>query len=492
MEIFFHITFVLYLCLSLCIFSYGLNCYWLLIVFMRNKKIQLKLDKEQLIEFYKNNGMKRLPKITTQIPVYNEINVIERVIDSVCSMNYPKNKHEIQVLDDSTDGCKEISQKLVKKYQKLGYNITFHHRTNRKDFKAGALNEGIKRTNSQFLAIFDTDFIPPKDFLIRTIPYFLMDNKICLTQARWGHLNPNESFLTKALSVSIDGHFIIEQSARCWGNMFLNFNGTAGVWRKKAIDEAGGWQGCTLTEDMDLSYRAQLKGWKAKFLYDVIVPAEIPADINSLKVQQYRWAKGSIQTAIKLLPSVLKSEYPKRIKLQALLHMTHYLIHPLIILTALFSAPLLAFYPISLSNAQLIPILALIGTSSLAPFIMYLISQKTFYKDWLKRSLILPFLIAIGVGIAVNNSFAVGSALLGKKGEFVRTPKAGDKINNNYKSKISYKVFLEAFAFIYCLCSFILYLQASKFSISPFLMIYSIAFLVVFILSFCHHFQQPK
>ncbi|MDR2732826.1 MAG: glycosyltransferase, partial [Fibromonadaceae bacterium] len=342
-TIFLDILFVLYVIAGIGLVMYGFNCYFNVFLFLKNFKKNCKTDREMMDGFLKNLDIGKLPRVTTQLPVFNEGTCVERLIESVCAMEYPRDLHEIQVLDDSTDDCIEISRRKVAEMKEKGYNITLIHRTNRQDYKAGALKEGMEQCKGEFLAIFDADFVPEKDFLMRTVPFLVMDEKIGLVQGRWGHLNRSESGLTLAQSIGIDGHFVIEQSARSWGGLFMNFNGTAGVWRRKAIDEAGGWEGDTLTEDMDLSYRSQLAGWKMKFVFDVIVPAELPADINAFKSQQYRWAKGSIQTAIKDLPRVFASKESFKIKIQSFLHTTHYSIHPLMLFTAVSAFPLLAF-----------------------------------------------------------------------------------------------------------------------------------------------------
>ncbi|GHV16881.1 hypothetical protein AGMMS49938_17280 [Fibrobacterales bacterium] len=314
-TVFLDILFVLYVIAGTGLVIYGFNCYFSVVLFMKNFKKQRKRDKEDLETFLASCDPNALPKVTTQLPVYNEGSCVERLIESVCAMEYPRHLHEIQVLDDSTDDCIEISTRKVAEMKEKGYNITLIHRTDRKEYKAGALKEGMRTAHGEFLAIFDADFVPEKDFLMHTVPFLILDKEVGLVQGRWGHLNRTESGLTLAQSIGIDGHFVIEQSARSWGGLFMNFNGTAGVWRRKAIDEAGGWEGDTLTEDMDLSYRSQLAGWKMKFAFDVIVPAELPADINAFKSQQYRWAKGSIQTAIKDLPRVFKSKVPLKVKI---------------------------------------------------------------------------------------------------------------------------------------------------------------------------------
>jgi cellulose synthase/poly-beta-1,6-N-acetylglucosamine synthase-like glycosyltransferase len=334
--------------------------------------------------------------------------------------------------------------------------------------------------------------VPPADYLLRTVPFQCMNREYGLVQARWGHLNSRQSSLTLAQSIGIDGHFVIEQSARSWGSLFMNFNGTAGVWRRTAIESAGGWEGDTLTEDMDLSYRAQLAGWKMKFAYDVVVPAELPADINAFKSQQFRWAKGSIQTAMKLLPLVMKSNQPLRVKLQSVLHTTHYLIHPLMLLTALLALPLLYWFPFKVSTLAFTALCVLIVISSLAPSILYLVAQRMSSKDWKNRMLSLPTLMAVGVGVAFNNTRAVLSALSGNKGTFVRTPKAGDnsvKATTVYRTRFPFASAIELGLGVYCLVGFANYTYAEKYLVGPFLGLYAVGFLVVGTMSLVHYLR---
>ena len=314
-----NVIFVIYVIAGVGLVAYGFNCYASIYLFLKNSRRVRLTDRKNILKFYREHSLDELPVVTTQLPVFNEANCVERLIEAVCAMDYPKDKHEIQVLDDSTDECYEVTKRKVAEMQARGYDIKLIHRTIRKDYKAGALKEGMVVARGNFLAIFDADFVPEKDFLLKTIPYMVMDEQVGLVQGRWGHLNRMESGLTLAQSIGIDGHFVVEQSARSWGNLFMNFNGTAGVWRRQAIDDAGGWEGDTLTEDMDLSYRSQLAGWKMKFVFDVIVPAELPNDINAFKAQQFRWAKGSIQTAKKILPKVLRAKVPFKIKLGAIM-----------------------------------------------------------------------------------------------------------------------------------------------------------------------------
>ncbi len=489
-SILIYAMFGLYAMASIGLFTYGINCYWLLALFLKNKRKEGVHDKRKLRRFYAEGGEAKLPFITTQLPVYNERNVIERLIRSVCAMEYPQGRHEIQVLDDSTDGSEQISITLVEEMRAKGHDIVIIHRTNRHDYKAGALNEGMQVCKGDYIAIFDADFVPPTDYLMRCAPFLAMDEGIGLVQARWGHLNSQESSLTLAQSIGIDGHFVIEQSARSWGRLFMNFNGTAGIWRKSAIETSGGWQGDTLTEDMDLSYRAQLHGWRMKFLYDVVVPAELPSDINAFKSQQFRWAKGSIQTAMKLLPQVLKSDVALKVKVQSILHTTHYMIHPLMLITALLALPLLYWFPFKVGTSAFTGLCVLILISSLAPSILYLVAQRVSRKNWKSRILSLPTLMALGVGVALNNTRAVLSALSGQKGAFIRTPKAGDKMVLLYKSKFPFASVLELAMGVYCFIGFVHYTSAEKYLVGPFLGLYAVGFTVVGSMSLTHYLRK--
>ncbi len=279
---------------ALWLFFYGINNYYMVYLFLRKGKKELFQNVEFLKLFWLTHTKDDLPKVTTQLPVYNERYVIKRLIDAVASIDYPKELHEIQVLDDSGDETRGIVSELVDGYRAMGFNIKHITRENRDGFKAGALKEGLQKAEGEFIAIFDADFVPDKDFLYKTIPFFYEKEKVAFVQTRWGYINRNYSLLTIAQSIGTDGHFIIEQGARAWNGLYMNFNGTAGIWRKEAIVDAGNWQSDTLTEDLDLSYRAQLKGWNTKYLSHVVTPSELPMDANAYKSQQHRWAKGSI------------------------------------------------------------------------------------------------------------------------------------------------------------------------------------------------------
>ncbi|MCB9462427.1 MAG: glycosyltransferase [Candidatus Eisenbacteria bacterium] len=413
----------LYVVASLGLFLYGMNCYVMIALFYRSRDRERRENTEFRRSFVDSGT--ELPKVTTQLPIYNERFVAERLLRAVVRMEYPRARHQIQVLDDSDDDTVEIVARAVERYRAEGYDVMHVRRTDRSGFKAGALRHGTRLATGEFLAVFDADFVPPRDFLLQTVPFFYQHPKIAMVQTRWGHVNWDHSWITRAQSVGIDGHFVVEQGARTWNGLYMNFNGTAGVWRRTAVEDAGGWEADTLTEDLDLSYRAQLAGWRMKYLADVVTPAEIPVDMNGLKSQQHRWAKGSIQTARKILPRVFRAPVPLFKKVEAVFHLTHYAIHPLMLVSSLLALPALAGPQFAASR----PILALVGlcllASTLSPSILYVVSQREAYADWKSRLLILPVLVAVGVGIAVNNSRAVFEALTGKKSAFVRTPKHG-------------------------------------------------------------------
>jgi cellulose synthase/poly-beta-1,6-N-acetylglucosamine synthase-like glycosyltransferase len=382
--------------------------------------------------YYKNKGNRTaeplqkfaaLPRVTIQLPIFNEQFVVERLLDAVCRLDYPLEKMDIQVLDDSTDETVAVAQTLVNHYAAEGFPVTYHHRSNRQGFKAGALAEGLKTAKGDFVAMFDADFVPPPDFLQRTIHHFT-DPKIGMVQTRWTHINRNYSFLTEVEAILLDGHFVLEHSGRARSNVFFNFNGTAGLWRRQTIEEAGGWQHDTLTEDTDLSYRAQLKGWKFVYLQDVECPAELPVEMTAFKTQQARWAKGLIQTSKKILPQVLKSEQRFHVKLEAWYHLTANLSYPLMIVLSVLLLPamIIRFYQGWFQMLYIDLPLFMASTFSISSF--YLVSQRELFpRSWFRSLLYLPFLMALGIGLTVTNTRAVLEALLGKQTAFARTPK---------------------------------------------------------------------
>ncbi len=396
--------------------SYGLHRYVLVYLYYKNRKNRASSD--EVPGYFED-----LPKVTVQLPIFNEQFVIERLLEAVCRLQYPREKLEIQVLDDSTDETLTVASNAVERWAALGYPVTYHHRTNREGFKAGALQEGMKSATGKFIAIFDADFVPPEDFLMRTIHQFT-DPKIGMVQTRWTHINRNYSFLTEVEAILLDGHFVLEHGGRSRSGVFFNFNGTAGIWRRRAIEEAGGWQHDTLTEDTDLSYRAQLKGWRFVYLQDVECPAELPVEMTAFKTQQARWAKGLIQCAIKDLPLVMKSNLPFKIKLEAWYHLTANISYPLMIVlsTLLLPAMIIRFYQGWFQMLYIDLPLFMASTFSISSF--YLVSQKELFpKTWPRTLLFLPFLMAQGIGLTLTNSKVVLEALFGKQSPFARTPK---------------------------------------------------------------------
>jgi cellulose synthase/poly-beta-1,6-N-acetylglucosamine synthase-like glycosyltransferase len=394
--------------------SYGLHRYVLVYLYYKNRD-KHTVDPQAYFE--------DLPRVTVQLPMFNEQYVAERLIDCICKLKYPQDKLDIQVLDDSTDETVEVVRDLVERYAALGHPISYHHRTNREGFKAGALREGMKTSKGEFIAIFDADFTPPEDFLLKVIHHFT-NPKIGMVQTRWTHINRNYSFLTEVEAILLDGHFVLEHSGRARSDVFFNFNGTAGMWRRQTIEEAGGWQHDTLTEDTDLSYRAQLKGWKFVYLQDVECPAELPVEMTAFKTQQARWAKGLIQTGKKILPRVLRSDAPLHTKVEAWYHLTANLSYPLMIVLSVLLLPamIIRFYQGWFQMLYIDLPLFMASTFSISSF--YLVSQRELYpKTWPRSLLYLPFLMALGIGLTITNTKAVLEALVGKQSAFARTPK---------------------------------------------------------------------
>jgi cellulose synthase/poly-beta-1,6-N-acetylglucosamine synthase-like glycosyltransferase len=363
------------------------------------------------------------PVVTVQLPLYNEMYVAERLIDAVCQLDYPAGRLEIQVLDDSTDETTEIVARIVADYRERGVDIRHLHRVDRTGFKAGALAAGLAEARGELLAIFDADFVPSPDFLRRSVPYFLADPRLGLVQGRWDHINRAYSLLTRVEAILLDGHFMIEHSARNRSGRFFNFNGTAGIWRREAIASSGGWEHDTLTEDLDLSFRAQLAGWRFLYLPKLKVPSELPVDVNGFKSQQYRWAKGAVQTGRKLLGRVWRAPLPLKVKIEALIHLTNNASYPLMVLLSLLIFPAMMLRR-GTSVAMLLLVdfpLFLSATASVLTF--YLMSQVAGNEDWTGEIRYLPALMSVGIGLSVNNARAVISGLFHDGGVFHRTPK---------------------------------------------------------------------
>jgi len=429
-----------------------------------------------------------LPVVTVQLPLYNEMYVVDRLVQAVCRMDYPRERLEIQVLDDSTDETREIAELAVERYAAQGFDIHYIHRTNRRGYKAGALGEGLKVARGEYIAIFDADFVPPEEFLREVIHYFT-DAGVGMVQARWGHLNQDYSLLTKVQSILLDAHFVIEHGGRNRAGLFFNFNGTAGMWRRDAIESAGGWQHDTLTEDLDLSYRAQLAGWRFVFLPALVSPAEVPVEMNGFKSQQHRWAKGSIQTCRKLLPRILRSTAPLPVKMEAFFHLTANFNYPLMVALSVLMFPAMYIrYSMGWYEMLLIDVpLFIAATMSVANF--YVVAQREIHKDWIARLKYLPFLMAVGIGLAVNNTKAVIEALADRQSEFARTPKygiqreGGEWIGKKYRQSLSIQPFVELGLGVYFTATVLYALANAIYGTLPFLVLFQVGFLYMGIVS---------
>lgn len=476
------IAFGIYLAASAGLLFYGLNCYVLLALFARRAgetRVRQERIEAEWNGAHPPGDSRNLPKVTTQLPLYNEFNVAERAIRAIAAFDYPHSLHQIQVLDDSTDETRDLVVRVAAELRAEGIWIDVVRREIRQGYKAGALSDAMTAAHGEFIAIFDSDFLPAPNFLRSLLPHFA-DEKTGLVQARWGHLNREESMLTRAQSVGIDGHFAIEQTARSANHLFLNFNGTAGIWRRSTIEDAGGWTADTLTEDLDLSYRAQLKGWHLEYVSHVVVPAELPETYSAFKSQQFRWAKGSIQTSIKLLPEVFASDRSLLVKLQSVFHLCHYFAHPLMLMVALLALPALQYLGGSIQQHWLyifsIPLLA----STFGPAVLYTTSQRYLHPHgWKGRVILLPALMLVGFGICISNTRAVLEAIVGIKSGFIRTPKRGSTVSKSYRLKPDSIPLLEIAAGLYCAVTLVVYARNGNFAIVPFLSLYVAGFSLV-------------
>ena len=438
------------------------------------------------------------PTITIQLPIYNEKYVATRLIDAVCLQDYPKNKMRIMVLDDSDDNTVETISNTVKKYQNLGFDISHVRRGTRNGYKAGALKHAMKSTTSEFVAIFDADFIPPTWYLKKAMPHFTKSN-IGLIQCRWGHINENYSALTQAQALNLDFHFLIEQKAKSNSNLFMNFNGTAGIWRKKCIDDAGGWHTATLVEDLDLSYRAQMKGWKCIFLPDIVVDAELPVQMNGAKRQQFRWAKGSIQCAVKLLGNILvKRKISFDAKLQAFIQLTRHIVFPLMLIQFL-TLPILLASEVNLYIVSFLPALTLATYLAMGPGAYLLVIHKMYKNNWKIHAKALPYLLVYSIGMSVNNTVAVFDGIFGKKNEFLRTPKYGIVTNDDdwrdkaYNLPFSRTTLLEMFFAVYGILGIFVAIFSNNPIFVPIIALQTVGFFYISWLSFSHtRYKRPQ
>ncbi len=453
---------------------YGIHRYVLVYNFFKNRK-RIAPPPPEISEW---------PRVTVQLPIYNERYVIERLVDTVAQFDYPRELLDIQVLDDSTDETQEVARNCVERYQQLGLPISYIHRDNREGFKAGALQEGLKVARGEHIAIFDADFIPPADFLRNTVPYFA-DAKLAMVQTRWSYINRNYSKLTEVEAVLLDGHFVIEHSARYRSGLFFNFNGTAGIWRRAAIEDAGGWQHDTLTEDTDLSYRAQLRGWQFIYLPDIECPSELPVEMNAFKSQQARWAKGLMQTAKKIMPRVLRSNVPGVVRAEAFFHLTANISYPLMVLLSMILLPamIVRFYQGWFQVLVIDLPLFIASTCSISSF--YLAAERAIFpKTWKRTFLYLPFIMAVGIGLSVRNAVAVLEAIFGVKSEFVRTPKyrveagatgsngAGGWATKKYRKKAGWMPWAEVALGIYFAAAVVYAIEMENYATVPFLVLF--------------------
>lgn len=478
---------VLYFSVLSILSLYGAHRYYLIYLYYRHCKGVRKPDRK----------LEKLPVVTVQLPIFNERYVVERLIRSVCGLNYPKELLEIQVLDDSTDETSRLAAAAVDFFRSRGFDIHYIHRTERDGFKAGALDHGLKIARGELVAIFDADFMPQPETLLKTVHYF-SNPRVGMVQVRWGHINRDYSLLTRVQAIMLDGHFILESGTRNRSGRFFNFNGTAGIWRSQAVVDAGGWEHDTLTEDLDLSYRAQMKGWEFVFIPDFTAPAEVPVDMNSFKSQQFRWAKGSIQTCRKLLPRLLRSKLPLRVKVEAFFHLTANFTYPLMTLLSvlLFPALLIRVQHGWLELLFLDLPLFLVATFSITSF--YVVSQREIGDNWLSRVKYIPFLLCVGIGLSVNNSRAVLEALLGRRSSFERTPKfcvesLGDDWRKKlYRAKTDFLPLLEILFGLYYLFVVLFSIQQGILAPLPFLLLFMVGYLYTGFLSLWAELGRPR
>jgi len=479
------LTLVAYFFVLIILAVYGWHRYYLVYLYLHHRDREPK----------GGPPLSPTPVVTIQLPLYNEMYVADRLIESICRMDYPRDRLEIQVLDDSVDETRAVAELAVRRFAEEGFDIKYLHRTDRTGYKAGALEAGLKCARGEFIAIFDADFIPSPDFLQRLMPHFA-DPGIGMVQARWGHINQDYSLLTKIQSILLDGHFVLEHGGRNRAGRFFNFNGTAGIWRRSAIDDAGGWQHDTLTEDLDLSYRAQLRGWRFVYVPGVIAPAEVPVEMNGFKSQQHRWAKGSIQTCVKLLPRILRADLPLSIKAEAFFHLTANFNYPLMCVMSVLMFPSMVIrYNMGWYEMLLIDVpLFFAATFSVCNF--YMICQREIHADWRTRLKYLPFLMSIGIGLSINNTRAVFEALFNKHTEFARTPKyriEGDSdewVGKKYRQSVTVQPLIELALGLYFTWTVFYALANQIYGTLPFLVLFQIGFLYTGLVSIVQQYAE--
>ena len=438
---------------------------------------------------------KDLPLVTIQLPIFNEKYVLERLMESISKIDYPQTHLDIQILDDSTDESQYLCSELAASYRNKGFDVEHIHRKNREGYKAGALKNGLLTAKGEFVAIFDADFLPKPDFMKQTIPFF-QNSEIGLVQSRWKHLNRSYSPLTEAQAIALDNHFVVEQTARNRSGYFINFNGTGGVWRKQTIYDAGNWQADTITEDLDLSFRAQLLGWKFKYLVDYETPSELPAEINAFKSQQYRWTKGAVETARKLLPRVWKSHLSIKEKVQCTYHLTNNIVYIAVFFLAILNLPMIYIKTEMPEYNIYFLILSVFSISFVGPMLMVYFAQNLTSPNWKRNLIFIPVFLSGTMGLAVNNCKAVLEALIGKKSEFVRTPKFNifnktDKWKTKtYKAELSAWVFVELLMALYTFVGLSIAVVNLEIAAIPFHAMFCFGFSMMSFLTLKHHFQQ--
>jgi len=479
------LVFDLFIMAAIIITAYTCNFYYLAFLSRKRKDVLTTVDLGT-------------PSVTIQLPIYNEKYVAKRLIDAVCNLDYPKEDLKIMVLDDSDDETVELLETVVTDYKKQGFQIEHIRRGTRKGYKAGALKYAMQITDSEFVAIFDADFIPPTWFLKRAIPYFSKPN-IGLLQCRWGHVNENYSAITQVQALSLDFHFLIEQKAKSNSHLFMNFNGTAGIWKRDCIEDAGGWHTATLVEDLDLSYRAQMKGWKCVFLPDIVVDAELPAQMNAAKRQQFRWAKGSIQCAIKLLFDIaVKRKVAVEAKIQAFIQLTRHIVYPLMLIQFL-ALPVLLAGQVNLYVISFLPLITFATYLAMGPGAYIIIIQSMYHKSWKSKAKLLPYLLVYNAGLSVNNTVAVFDAVLGKKNEFLRTPKYGiitkddDWRDKAYNLPFSQTTLLEIFFGVYGIMAIFISIYSNNPVFVPIIGLQTVGFFYIAYMSISHtRFKRNK
>jgi len=462
---------------------YGLHRYAILYLYHRHYKWKQRPRPVVFAGAY--------PSVTVQLPLYNEMYVAQRVIEAAAAMRYPRELLRIQVLDDSTDDTTRIAQEAAQSLRARGFNVDFRHRHARDGFKAGALKEGLEATNDELVAIFDADFVPPVDFFEKTIAHF-QDPQVGMVQTRWGYLNREYSLLTRVQALLLDGHFMLEHTARNFSGRYFNFNGTGGLFRRAAILDAGGWEGDTLTEDLDLSYRTQLRGWRFVFLPGVEVPSELPVDIFGFKNQQHRWAKGSIQVGRKLLPRIWKSRVPLKIKLEATFHLSANLSYPLLVLLSLMMPFAVVARAQALAHGAFAIEAVVFGLTTASICLFYIVAQRELHRDWKLRVRDIPFILAIGVGMCINNAWAVVEALVGYDTPFVRTAKYRiETLRDRWKGKLYRSArkpsfFVELVLAAYMIAGFGAIAWIGEWAALPYMGLFVAGYLYIFGLSVLH------